>query len=400
MNTQTRRWGWAFWYILLGLGAVLVGGAVGGVMGWLREKNLWVPEVALPILIITSLVALVAALAIASAILAALGLSDREHALGMPQGTVRAVIALGLLVIFSVSSMFLFNELEYTSTLRCLTQDQFDTLFKENAERIDYSEQERKQACETEEADEIFYRVRLRIEASEPKRNFANQMLTIVGTLVGTVSGFYFGSRALAVARGIGVPSLPVITGIDPKEGVAGKDVTVKVFGANLASVGSVGAVKLSQADQPDIVATKVQIVSDNQLECVFDLKGKAPGKWDLIVLDDAGKSDRLAEAFTVTAAPAAPAAPEVKKVNITDGSAATGKITVTIAGSGFADKAEIELRQESKNPIKAEAEGKKVEAQNITCTFKLKPEYAGGWELVVINPDGTGSKPVAFEVK
>jgi hypothetical protein len=107
-------------------------------------------------------------------------------------------------------------------------------------------------------------------------------------------------------------------------------------------------------------------------------------------------------EVTLVAAAAAAPAAPEVKTADITGGDAATGKITVTITGSGFADQAEIELRQKDKEPIKAEAEGKQVEAQSITCAFKLKAEDAGDWELVVINPppDGKESTPFPFKVK
>ena len=70
------------------------------------------PEVLLPILAIAGILALLDALALVSIAFAAFGLDDKTKALALPEGSVRAVIALSLVVLFAKScSIFLYASL-------------------------------------------------------------------------------------------------------------------------------------------------------------------------------------------------------------------------------------------------------------------------------------------------
>lgn len=117
------------------------------VLGWsLRGLP---DEIKLPLLIVAAVAALLASLALVVAVFAIYQLADKTYALGLPDGSVRAIIALLLIVLFSATTVFL-------------------TVRLQNA------------------------------AAGAPIVDFAKQLLTILGTLMTAVSSFYFGTRAVA----------------------------------------------------------------------------------------------------------------------------------------------------------------------------------------------------------
>src|SRR5580704_9374323 len=66
-------------------------------------------EIQLPLLAIGGVVALLASLTLVAIGLSALGLSDKTQALGLPEGSIRAVIALSLTILFGIITIFLFT---------------------------------------------------------------------------------------------------------------------------------------------------------------------------------------------------------------------------------------------------------------------------------------------------
>lgn len=80
----------------------------------------------LSVMAFAGVVGLLAFLALIAFTFAALGLSDPGQALGLPEGSIRAVIALSLIVTFVISSLFLFGRLSngQTITLKGLTEAQ------------------------------------------------------------------------------------------------------------------------------------------------------------------------------------------------------------------------------------------------------------------------------------
>src|SRR5262245_35879414 len=70
------------------------------------EKDGSRPEIILPLLVITGVVALLATLAITAATFGLFDISDKSQALGLPAGSIQAVIALGLILIFAVVALY------------------------------------------------------------------------------------------------------------------------------------------------------------------------------------------------------------------------------------------------------------------------------------------------------
>ena len=65
----------------------------------------------LPLIIVFSILLFVGALTIAASVLSNFQLSNRDEALGLPSGSVRALIALSLILIFAIMVIFMSNNL-------------------------------------------------------------------------------------------------------------------------------------------------------------------------------------------------------------------------------------------------------------------------------------------------
>jgi photosystem II stability/assembly factor-like uncharacterized protein len=121
----------------------------------------------------------------------------------------------------------------------------------------------------------------------------------------------------------------PTVTSISPGTGVAGW--TVKV--TNLAGTGfQAGAtVKLSMSGQGDIAATGVNVQSDKEITCDFDLTGAAAGAWDVVVTNPDAQEGRLAGGFTVNNP-----APTTSGLSPSSETAGQPGLTLTVNGTGF----------------------------------------------------------------
>jgi uncharacterized repeat protein (TIGR01451 family) len=90
----------------------------------------------------------------------------------------------------------------------------------------------------------------------------------------------------------------PVITGITPNQGGNGGATTVTIRGSCLDPHATV---YLRRAGQPDIVAGTVSGVADgSSLGATFNLIGKAPGTWDVVVVNAAGGAATLPAGFAI----------------------------------------------------------------------------------------------------
>jgi hypothetical protein len=146
------------------------------------------PEIVLPLLVIVGVIALLASLAIAAATYGLFEMSDKSQALGLPAGSVQAVIALSLILIFAVVALFTRSQTGMeTYDSSGLTGQEFKEIPKE--EVVSYDRRERKNGTVT-------YHVVRRVD--DPEAKDANtQLLATVSTLVVAVAGFYFGSRSV-----------------------------------------------------------------------------------------------------------------------------------------------------------------------------------------------------------
>jgi hypothetical protein len=152
------------------------------------------PTTQLPIMAITGVMALLVSLALVSLTFSLAGLSDRGEALGLPRGSVRAVISLSLIVLFAITS-FAFQG-SFTGGLQ---KTEALTEADAAAMRANLHGDELVASLPSGDAQRptvVMYRT-----GSRASEDFARQVFTIVGTLMTAVASFYFGSR-IAEDRG------------------------------------------------------------------------------------------------------------------------------------------------------------------------------------------------------
>jgi hypothetical protein len=154
----------------------------------LRNANAFTPEIALTILLVSGMIALITALAFVVAVVGSFRLADRNQALGLPQGSISAVIALSLILIFSITAIHLYARLSEvrSATVQGLNQRQVRAIPGDQIQSIRSTGRGRNRR----------FTVMRILPQSEQSQDFALQVLTTVSTLVVAVSGFYFGQRA------------------------------------------------------------------------------------------------------------------------------------------------------------------------------------------------------------
>jgi len=123
--------------------------------------------VILTLIVIAGVAGLIGSLAILAVVINALGLGDPKQALGLPKGSVRAIIALSLIIIFTITSFHYYGQLAGTP--------------------------------------------------SDEQTAFAQQLLTTLSTLVTAIAAFYFGQKSLQAAReAVKQPKLEIIKPSSP----------------------------------------------------------------------------------------------------------------------------------------------------------------------------------------
>ena len=138
--------------------------------------------ISLTLTLVIAVTALLATLVLSSWILNCVGLSNPNEALGLPTGSVRAIIALALILIFAIMSVFMFLLLTEPQTTTTVTQQSFSNMTGGNSTFTNSTK-----IISGSSADMI---------------DFSKQMLTTISTLVVAIAAFYFGTRSVQVAKG------------------------------------------------------------------------------------------------------------------------------------------------------------------------------------------------------
>ena len=145
-------------------------------------------QIQLPLLLILGVVVLLMTLGALVALMQQWGLTDPQEAMGLPKGTIRAVIALGLILIFAISSVFLVVSADATTV----------SLTGVTAERLQIIPLDRIVAV-TQEPGATTFTVALRVPTGF-RDQISQQLLTVMATLVTAVVAFYFGTASARVA--------------------------------------------------------------------------------------------------------------------------------------------------------------------------------------------------------
>lgn len=158
-------------------------------------------------LLIGGLLTFLFGLASVVSVFRALHLSVRKHPLGLPDGSIQAFIALFLILLFFVMSVFLYLNVSATSRDRTLTG-----LSAEELQQVRTEQQDQivavvpRQVAPADSDDgglETVYDVVIAgpIARSTVADELARQLVTTMGTLIVAIAAFYFGAKSVQEAK-------------------------------------------------------------------------------------------------------------------------------------------------------------------------------------------------------
>lgn len=184
------------WSAGLLAGAFLGGAAV--FFGLLLVAGLNLEGMGSGVLIVSGFVAVALMMLAGSVVLSALGMGTSSEALGMPEGSIRALIAMVLILMFAIIGIVVFNggspgDMYQSSGL---TQTQVDQVRAGGMVVLQQVQESAAPALPGQPSPEPRYSVLARASMTAESHDFGLQLLTTVSTLVVAVAGFYFGSRA------------------------------------------------------------------------------------------------------------------------------------------------------------------------------------------------------------
>jgi hypothetical protein len=185
----------------LGVGVVLV--AMPTLLLFLGARQLQkVQMVGLPLLAIFGIMILFGSLALVAMLFESLGLTDPRQPLALPEGSIRAAIALSLIVLFAIISIMLFQSAPGTPfEVKGLNETQRNELLSKASDRVVATVDAPCAAsvaagAACPDADRR-YIVSLRPGVPNEITDLAKQLLILVGTLMTSVTSYYFAARSV-----------------------------------------------------------------------------------------------------------------------------------------------------------------------------------------------------------
>lgn len=271
----------------------------------------------LPLLAIGGVVVLIFMLTAVAMIFSILGLANKDQAMGLPEGSIRAVIALSLIVLFTLLSVFLYQNISSNgnlNTIKNMSDVERAQFIKDHASARDIQavivKDDKDQPVVAKDAKgkplkgadgqpKYFYDVTYR-SANPAGEDFAKQLLVLLGTLMTAITSFYLGAGTAVSAATAGqaaVSAKPTLSGITPTSfAITGGTLKLDVAGTDLNVFTNVKIVR----GGVHIAGTHVSS-NANHVFCDLDVSTATAGTWDVIVDDGGAKSASLPGALRLT---------------------------------------------------------------------------------------------------
>ena len=179
-----------------GLLLVLVG--VGGFLTWsVFRVDSEMPELLMGVFVVTAIAALMTLLYILAAGFKFMGLTDPKQPLGLPDGSIRAMIALILIIAFIIFGFYLYRNVGGSVSFDLEKGIKADSLKHINMDK--YKDMQTQIILNSDST----FTIKSVQKISDEGSKLAQQLLTTIGTLVVAISSFYFGSNTVssAIAR-------------------------------------------------------------------------------------------------------------------------------------------------------------------------------------------------------
>lgn len=217
-----------------------------------------------------------------------LGLADANQALGLPEGSVRAMISLFLIMIFISLSLYLYRTVYYPPSYRL-----------DNLKLAEVEELGNKVVNRVYDPDTDTYDVRISMDTNPEGVEIAKDLINSIGILVTSLSSFYFGARAVQVAKGEKIEDEVIIRSVEPKEDVKGKDVKLTISGEGFLLTKSV---VLVSKENKEIQANEV-LSNNTKVFATFNSDSLKDAKVDLYgikIITEDGIEETLDGVFTL----------------------------------------------------------------------------------------------------
>jgi hypothetical protein len=154
-------------------------------------------EIIMGIVVVGAIVAMMTILYILAVGFKFMKLADKQQALGLPEGSIRAMIALILIMAFIIFGIYLFRNVGYGFSV--VLQDSIPPASLKSVNLDKYRAFKGTISIERENGDTTYAIVGVN-KVSDDGSKLAQQLLTTAGTLVVAISSFYFGSTSITNA--------------------------------------------------------------------------------------------------------------------------------------------------------------------------------------------------------
>ena len=177
--------------------------------------------------------------------------------------------------------------------------------------------------------------------------------------------------------------SMPIVSSFAPVKATDSEIISVTVTGEKFAKT---AYVRLTKAGQTDIMATDLQI-SKTQLTATLDLKGKAAGKWDIVV-GNIGTFTKKEKPFTTAGGFTIENTAPIVKAVLPKSGMKDSTLSVSVVGEYFRKGAVVKLISQSGVEVAA-SNVSVTSASQMTCDLNLAGLTLGLYDLKVTNDDG-----------
>jgi hypothetical protein len=289
-----------------------------------------IPVTSLPILAIGGVAFLIIMLTFVAMVFSLLGITDRSQALGLPEGSIRAVIALSLIVLFAILTVFLYQGVSGVEARHYTLENMSDT---ERAQFLrDHPTAQDVQAITVKDKDgqplvvkgpngqplttadgmpRYLYNISYRTQ-NPAADDFAKQLLVLLGTLMTAVTSFYLGAGTATSAAAPprrpanGAPATtappPKVDGVTPSSHEIAKDgskLHLQIAGSNLSNISDVKIVRgKTEVSAQNVSATATSVTCDIDVSATITPPG---GAWDVVVSDRDAQSAKLSAKLNIT---------------------------------------------------------------------------------------------------
>lgn len=154
-----------------------------------------------PVIIIIAIVISVLTFTVASAVFAAIGKGKDDKALGMPEGSIRALIALSLIALFFILATQMYSRVSANGVgkLESMSEESLKDLSIKDIitkEKIDSFLNSSADSLKTLHKYSYRYNVSIKVPVNSDAGDMAKNIIASFTALIAAISGFYFGSGA------------------------------------------------------------------------------------------------------------------------------------------------------------------------------------------------------------